>query len=345
MMFLTASIDWFLGRRSSHMGADQYVAHAGVRDGRPTSGALLWTQAEAERSAADGNMVSAETRLLKKVVKEIGNYVPSGTSVVELGPGTVVAFRNKTLPIVHELGSQTCILVDESNAFLDKILTSSVLGHGFEIKSVVDDFFENDEAYFNGQALVCSFGSTIGNIIHPVSHALPEQALVASLSKLACAANNGWLLIGFDSDQDSESVKNYFSKHALFQLNIFDRMAVELPIEGNFDSKTFGYEAEWIATSGQLAHIAVVNRDMNFKLGGRNISLKAGHRLHIKNSYKFMPEFFEKCCRLAGLEVVEAWADNSSAKIYLLKINARRQKFSQSRYAARSTDIDVRVAS
>jgi hypothetical protein len=51
----------------------------------------------------------------------------------------------------------------------------------------------------------------------------------------------------------------------------------------------------------------------------RNISLHKGQRLHMKNAYKYRPEFFENCCERIGLQVIRARADSSSAKIYLLK--------------------------
>jgi len=195
---------------------------------------------------------------------------------------------------------------------------------GLEIKSVADNFFETEEPYFDEQSLVCSFGSTISNFDGPISEELPNEVLTNGLVHLAQAAKDGWLLIGFDSDHDEEHLKSFYKKQALFQLNIFDRMAAELPIEGDFDPKAFGYEPQWIASSGQLAHMAVVSRDMSFKLGGTEIFLKKDQRLHIKNSYKYTAEFFEECCNKAGLEVVKAWSDDSSAKIYLLKILPRQ---------------------
>jgi uncharacterized SAM-dependent methyltransferase len=303
------------------MGPEQYVAHKGTRDGKSTSGALLWALAEEERASAKGNMVNAETNLLRKVAEEIGNDVPDGIAVIELGPGTAAAFKNKTLPIIEKLQSDICVLVDESKAFLDQISSTEGLPHRIQIKSVIDDFFENDLAYFPEEALVCSFGSTVSNILNPISALPPRVALVDSLSKLAHAANNGWMLVGFDSDKDGERIKTYFRQHSLFQLNVFDRMACELPIQGDFDPKAFSYKPEWIAASGQLAHIAVVGKDMKFSIAGQHFFLNKDRELHIKNSYKFAPKFFENCCLEAGLEVLRVWSDDSSAKIYLLKIS------------------------
>ena len=77
MIFASATIDWFLGKATSHMGVFQYAAHAGRRDGMSTSGAELWAKAEAERAISSGNMVNAETHLLNRVATEIADYVHS----------------------------------------------------------------------------------------------------------------------------------------------------------------------------------------------------------------------------------------------------------------------------
>jgi uncharacterized SAM-dependent methyltransferase len=327
LTFLGASIDWFLGRRSAHMGPGQYVGYAGLSDDDPRSGAFLWAKAEVERSASSGNMVSAEVNLLRKVAAEIGTYVPYGTAIIELGPGTTTAFRSKTLPIIHGIGSKICVLVDGSRAFLKELTAANDLVNDLDLRPVEDNFFENENAYFSYEeepALICSFGSTISNIVNPVCHNQPQEALVNSLSKMSRSANSGWMLIGFDSDQDGERVKSYFQEHALFQLNIFDCMASALPITGDFDPGAFEYEPQWIASSSQLAHFAVVRRNLSFKLDETVISLEKGRKLHIKNSYKFSPDFFERCCKLAGLEVIRAWSDHSPAKVYLLEIPQRR---------------------
>lgn len=318
MTFLNDSIDLFSGAACSHMGPYQYDSHAGMRNGCSTSGALLWAKAEAERATATGNMVNAETNLLKTIANEISRYVPVNTPVVELGPGTITAFRNKTLSLIRVLNSPQCILVDESVAFLKQIYSATDLA-GLKFKPYIDNFLRNEDVYFEERALVCSFGSTISNIINPFSQEPPEESLTESLATMARAAYDGWLLIGVDTDQDGESIKAYFGKHGLFQLNVFDRMSVELPMEG-FDPTAFDYEPLWLGSSGQLAHMAVVNRNIDFSLNGQRFSLKKNAKLHIKNSYKFKPEFFEQCCTNAGLEIINTWSDDSPARVYLLKL-------------------------
>jgi len=322
MSFLQGSFDLFRGCRVSHMGSYQYVDHAGRRNGKSMSGAKLWAELElASLTPNAENLFNAEELLLERVAKNINQYLPSGTSLLELGPGTSNAFKKKTLPIIRALGSEKCILVDESNAFLKAISSDQAL-NDVDTSFIEDDFLEDNYCYYpneEGEALVCLFGSTIGNILSPRSDDLPSAALVSTLRQLSQTIGRGWLLISMDSNQDGAAVKEFYERQSLFQLNVFYRMAVELPLSAGFDPAAFGYEAQWNSHSGQLAHMAIANRDMRFKLGNQEIVLHEGQRLHLKNSYKFKPEFFEHCCALANLEIMHSWSDSSGSQVYLMK--------------------------
>ncbi len=321
MSFLQGSIDLFSGRRVSHMGSYQYVAHAGKRDGKSMSGAELWAEIEAaELNSNDPNLFSAEETLLRKVSQEIEHQLPAGTPVLEMGTGTPNAFRKKTQLIMRAIHSNEYICVDESRAFLNELIASTALS-GINVYPIEDDFFEGDPSYFNDierDALICMFGSTIGNIVAPLNNQLPERALIEHLNTMAHAINNGYLLLSFDANQNGEKIVFFYEKQELFQLNTFYRMAAELPIQGNFDPQAFEYEATWIPSLGQLAHMAVVTRNMDFTLVDTKISLRKNQRLHLKNSFKFTPAFFEHCCSKAGLDVIKSWTDESLTHVYLL---------------------------
>ena len=323
MSFLARTLDWFEGRQSGHMGPDQYVAHGGQLDGRSMSGALLWEQSEARTVSATGNMVNAETKLLSRVAKEIREFVPQGVPVIDLGPGTPTAFRNKTARILDALGSKSCVLVDDSVSFLRSIAERAEICPAVDLKPIVDDFFAADGAYLDDAAVVCSFGSTISNFPGALSAELPRSILIDGLARMARAAKGGWMLVAFDSDRDEKRIKEYYVRQKEFQLNLLYRMAVELPIEGDFDATAFTYVPQWIPSSGQLAHMAAATRAMKFELAGSAVSLEYGHELHIKNSYKYSPALFEECCRALGLEVVKSWSDGSPTKVYLVTIECQ----------------------
>ena len=308
------------------MGPHQYIDHAGMRNGKSMSGARLWAEAEAAREAeytsGSPNKLGTELALLQDVAHDIHNFIPSGAKVIELGPGTLRSFRKKTLPLIRALKSNDCLIIDISAAFL-KDITVAESAAGIRITPIEEDFFAGASNYQKGNepVLVCAFGGIISNLVAPLSDTLPEKLLSDTLANYSNTIRNGWMLVAFDSSEDPEAITAYYSKHALFQLNIFDRMLVELPLEGDFDPGAFDYKTNWRAASNQLGHMAFVNRDLDFKLAGHAFSFKKGHALHIKNSFKFASDFFEKCCTLAHLKIAHSYTLGNS-RCYLLRKEA-----------------------
>lgn len=322
MTFLRGCVDLFTGRQASHMGLYQYVDHAGAYNGKSMSGAKLWAAIEAAELHSGGiNLFRCEERLLQAIASDIGHRLPEKTPVLEMGTGTLNAFCHKTLPIVRSLHSDEYICVDESSVFLQEIARHNA-SSSFSVRPILDDFFDGTTCYFDDDerdVLVCMFGSTIGNIVAPLSQKPPREALVEHLSRISYGINRGHLLVSFDADRNGEKIETFYTKQALFQLNTFYRMAAELPIAGAFSPAAFSYEAEWIPSSGQLAHMAIVQEDMAFRIGEAALQLHTGQRLHMKNSFKFLPDFFMDCCVEAGFEVEHCWGEPSGTNVCLLK--------------------------
>lgn len=304
------------------MGPHQYSHHSGSRDNRSTSGAQLWAEIEAHElnSGAENNIFHSEDVLIRRVARDLRWLIPAATTVMELGPGTPLAFRKKTLPILGALSSIDYVCVDESAAFLSGIKSDTALSQ-YNVKTIQDDFFEGNRCYldiFEGETLACLFGSTIGNIPAPVSVFRPHRQLSEHLSTIAGRIQDGWVLLTYDTNHDGPEQCQYYKRHKLFHLNVFDRMAVDLPIVGDFDPCAFEYEPLWVPSSGQMAHLAVVLRDMSFDLAGKKINLKNGQKLHLKNSFKFTHSFFAQCCERANLEIVKTWSEPGLSSVYCL---------------------------
>ncbi len=323
MSFFQDLRDLLTLERVSHVGPHQYEAHSGQHDGHSTSGPVMWARTESsELVNPDGNIFNAEENLIEtRVRKELPAYIPEGVRVVELGPGTFTAFNKKTLLIIHALKSTTCTIVDKSHAFLKSIYDSKALLGIENLEQVEDDFFQPSRCYHDNddEALVTLLGSTLGNMLGPLRDKLPEAALVNALQNVANATRKGWLLVSIDTDQNGERVQAYYKKQEEFQLNIFDRLIAAGLVDKRFKREAIEYDTEWRSSSGQLGHMAVIKRKLKFALAGMEVVLRKGQRLHLKNSFKFKPEFFEKCCNLAGLELVKVWSDDSTTQIWLLK--------------------------
>ncbi len=316
--FLQDTIDFFLLKRSSHMGLHQYAAHKGIRNGQSTSGDFLWAKTDETRSQIANGTVQTEEELIRTVASDVLRILPKELTIVDLGPGTVSAFERKARPFIESLSSPCYIPVDESISFLKGIAQAGRQIKHTDIRPVIDDFFENSITYSDNDSLILCFCGTIGNMLSPISPFIPRVQLTNTLRTFAKAIDRGWMLLSVDGCQDGRRIKDDYLSHPLFHLNIFDRMKVELPISDSFDPCAFEYEPLWIASSGQLAHMAVAKNDMSFTLAGIPIHLAAGQKLHIKNSYKIQPSVFMPCAEQAGLSIVQSWGEDSATKIYLL---------------------------
>jgi len=279
----------------------------------------VWVIENAETHKENATIFSSEEALIQTLVGELMRYIPLGTPLVEMGIGTPRAVKRKALPIMNALFTTDYVCVDASCAFLQNLKQSGVL-RGYSVRPFFGNFFEDKDIYFdeeNEDALICMLGSTIGNIVAPRNESLPEVPLTHHLRSVSRTARRGYMLVSYDSCRNSSFIKSYYIQHNDFHLNFLYRIAAELPVTGDFDPTAFTYEADWIESSGQLAHMAIVTRDMDFEIDNVKISLKKNQRLHIKNSFKFTPAFFNHCAEMAGLEHLKTWQDPAGTCIGL----------------------------
>lgn len=341
LSFLETSLQLFQQKYAPDLGPEQYAHHTGVdRDGNPMSGALLWAKAEAQRISnalvtGKTNMVDAEVKLAQKLHERVRDYVQwyhqdercrKGVSVLEYGPGTVRAFQQKTLPLVTGLRGETsrCTLVDRSKEFLGDIahLPSAL---GLKIEFIRDDIFSGRRYFCDDEAaFVVMFGRTFGNLAAPINDSPPVEAVVETLKKVSNSAKRCWVAISIGSDLRRDVAKSYYEAHPEFQLNVFYRMKAELPVDANFDPDAFEYQSDVRGEDQfmQVIHTAVVKRNLDFRLGGKEIILSSGDRLHLKNSFSFSELFFKKCAHQAGFASIDVLSDNAGSDIHVLeKVN------------------------
>jgi uncharacterized SAM-dependent methyltransferase len=356
MSLLQASLDLLTGKTVAEIGAEQYADHRGVdRNGKSMSGARLWSLAEEARlklAAATGipNMVDAERQLAKILAKRARRYVArlmrenskTRLAVIEYGPGTVSAFTGKTVPLIrafrsgfirqalrtksilHTLRSSNrmrSILIDGSSSFLDNIRNANP-APGVSLETKKDDIFAGHRYLPDSEwAFIVMFGRTFGNLPAPISGLPPEEAVVDLMRRIANGAHRAWLALSIGADLDPQKAKAYYEAHPEFQLNVFYRMQVELPIKGDFDPGEFAYKAHVEHSNEflQVAHLAVVKRDMTFWLSGKKIELKAGQELHLKNSFCFSPEFMRRCAVKAGLKPIDFITDGKGSDFHIFE--------------------------
>ncbi|MCK3781360.1 MULTISPECIES: L-histidine N(alpha)-methyltransferase [Sinorhizobium/Ensifer group] len=168
------------------------------------------------------------------------------------------------------------------------------------------------------------FGRTFGNLAVPTNDTHPMEAVVETLKKISNSAKRCWVAISIGSDLRRDVAKSYYEAHPEFQLNVFYRMKAELPVDGNFDPEAFEYEPDVIGGDQfmQVIHTAVVKKNLDFCIGGKDIILLSGERLHLKNSFCFSESFFKKCAHRAGFVPIDVLSDDAGSAIHVLqKVN------------------------
>lgn len=258
-----------------------------------------------------------------KCSKTIAKFVPSGTPVMEYGPGDDGTVQ-KTARLVQALDSRGYTGVDLSSSALDQALEAITKIKGdIETTRLETDFW--DDTFPNALDPTLSFfaGGSIENLEIPVQEMPPEQVLTKNLSKLARRTSRGWLLISIDAYSDDFPVEWYLkayssSVHESFNLGVFERMKTELNAEIDLDG--FYYSPEFHHPSGAILHMAYAKRSQEIKVGSKRICIREGMGFHLQNSFRFTEKFFLDCAESAGLKSVNVWNHPStSMQLHLLQ--------------------------
>lgn len=322
-LFLIDSIALLQNRRASHMGAHQYVNHGAMRGAFPMSGTLGWQRYE--NDCPSYYILRCEKTLLEQASTDLRQYLAEGTSLVDLGVGTLNAVRTKSLLIARTLQSEVYVPIDASLKFCSEAgsLIQKALPQT-QIHPSIENFFSDDvEPAIDVPALGFLGGITIANIEAPLSTDKPTTALVKSLRNLAKIVGGGWLLLSTDANQDEKENKAMYSENGLFEINTFDRMAHELPMEG-LDPTAMVYDPVWIKESSQLGHTALATRAMTVAVNSKEfngvINIKKGDRFLLKNSFKYTDDYFESCAKQAGFDLLKVWRHKEKPlHLFLLK--------------------------
>jgi uncharacterized SAM-dependent methyltransferase len=324
--FLLDSVALLQGERASHMGVHQFAEHKAKRYGKPMSGAALWREIERNHNAY--YIPGIEREMIATFAPEVKDFVPEGTPFVDLGPGTLKSVAEKSLPFLRAIRSEMYIPIDTSITFCSEaglIVQKHV--PGATIAPAFEDFFSDDaEPACDRPAMAFLGGITIANIEAALSNNPPRSQLLRCFKNLARITHGGWLLATTDANQDQAQNRAMYFENALIELNHLFRMAEELPFTG-FDPYAFEYDPLWIAEASQLAHTAIATKDMKVTVGSPFwsgvITIKAGTRFHLKNSFKYKDAFLTSCAEAAGLRAVKRWEHHKKPmRLFLLRAMA-----------------------
>lgn len=254
-----------------------------------------------------------ETGLIVSMQHKIAQILGAEAAFIELGPGAKETVNNKTLPVLRAaIRPQTYVAVDY-NSISAVQAADSVLSHLPHIRAevVTEDFTQLlgfGDQYRNPVFLM--FGNTLGNI-----EGLPNvfnPNIVAYLETLKkVIGRSGKLLMAYDCNQDAAMIEaaynNLIAKAWIH--NIIFRMqrdtglmvdAALLEPYAEFKSDNYCVEIGLRATA-----------DQTVRLDSHVWNLQAGQKLHVYNSYKFVPQILRPLLQRAGLSSRALFVNNN----------------------------------
>jgi dimethylhistidine N-methyltransferase len=255
-------------------------------------------------------LTRADLRLLRLHARELRNWTPNLSVVVELGSGSGEKAR-EILPYLAAEQPLTYCPVDLSAAALSRCGRDLDDIENLKIVPIEDSYIGGLASASRwrqrGSSMIVLFlGSSIGNFEPPVAdgflkavrdHLQPGDAfllstdLVKSLDRMLAAYDDALGLTG------------------AFNLNLLARINRELG--ANFNLKKFRHEARYNAAEQRIEmHLRSSSKQTVSINGNFTIELEAGETIWTESSYKFLPEQVRFMAERAGFRCEYQWVDS-----------------------------------
>ena len=251
---------------------------------------------------------------------KLAAHVPPEASVIEFGPGTEIAFRNKSWPFLKEIEQfNSYIPIDLCETYLNR--SREILGEelpDISVQPIKTDFIKNVDIVGQFPRPVVFFkGSTITN--------LSTKNCLDFLKRISQALQpEGLLIVGVDTNQNEPSLRKAYDdgKMANVTLSILHYMNRDLPVSG-FDAGAFDYKFNWDPSTHCVEHNVIATEDQDFVLDGIPVEIEKGTKFHLLSSYKYPVDYFQEIAKTAGLQPLDCFVDpNGRMAIHVLQAAA-----------------------
>lgn len=258
-------------------------------------------------------LTRAERQILTNRADEIVAAVPDCRTLIELGSGSAEKTRKIIEALMRKQGELLFIPVDISATALEESSRSLLQSYpGLRIRGYAADYFDGLAALQpleGGPALVLFLGSNIGNF---------EQAdaitFLRAIRKVL--RKEDALLLGADLKKDRATLEAAYNDALgvtrAFIVNELARINRELG--GDFDLWAFGLRSVYNAAAGRVEVYVESLRSQTVNIRGLNLSLSldAGERIHMEQSYKYSVDELATMAQQSGFQLTQTWLDDQS---------------------------------
>lgn len=248
-----------------------------------------------------------EMALLDTVGEEISQLTGPDGIVVEWGSGSSWKIR-KLLDALENPAEYIAIDISREHLLAAAAVIAQDYPH-VKVGAICADFLEHislpDKAVVsNGRRLGFLPGSTIGNFE-------PETAARILRRVAEVVGSGGALLIGADLQKDENRLLAAYDdaggKTAAFNLNLLDRMAVELGAKLERDA--FKHHVRYNPEFNRIEMHLMATRPTAIEVEGQSFAFAEGETIHSENSHKFTIESFHAVAAQAGFVAKQVWTD------------------------------------
>ncbi len=295
--FLADTKSLFLEGKKDHMGSYLYSTPNPEIQDDPAKGEVYYMELISKNS--NYYLYREEIELINQVYPKMASYVPPEASIIEFGPGTDKAFKNKSLPFLKAVKNlKSYIPVDICQTYLDD--SEAILKEELpqvSVKTINSDFIKNVDLVKDFPNPVVFFkGSTITN--------LSIENCLAFLTRIGQALQpNGLLIVGVDSNQNESSLRQAYDDGKMANLteSILYFINRDLPVTG-FNPYGFQYLFNWDSEKHCVEHNVKATEDQEFVLDNTPVKVKQGQKFHLLSSYKYPIDYFQSIAKQAGLK-------------------------------------------
>ena len=258
-------------------------------------------------------LTRAERQILTNSADEIVAAVPDCRTLIELGSGSAEKTRKIIEALMRKQRELLFVPVDISATALEESSRSLLQSYpGLRIRGYAADYFDGLAALHpldGGPALALFLGSNIGNF---------EQAdaitFLRAIRKVL--RKEDALLLGADLKKDRATLEAAYNDALgvtrAFIVNELARINRELG--GDFDLWAFGLRSVYNEAAGRVEVYVESLRAQTVNIRGLNLSLSldAGERIHMEQSYKYSIEELAAMAEQSGFQLTQTWLDDQS---------------------------------
>ncbi len=305
-------LDFFQERRAGHLS--KWLYSVPQFPGDPVNGTSAWAHVVVEAKQGSPYYPFRDERsVIQYAAESIAGYFPPSTRLIDLGPGSEDALKNKVFPILkaanHNISEY--VAVDVSTESLDMAMKNvSSCFPNLGIKSSHHDFILDNFTYGFGPLCEASvlFGLTLFNLsIDPRVKNLPEYLLTSQIQRIAShmVADKKYLVLTQDTNQDIHTLRKAYMAISPYYRPLLYRIVRDLNVQGDFDPQAFTLDVDFFEETKACSVCFVAQKNMRFSVDRQDQIVRKNQRLYFHNAFKFSSDTFINCARQAGFEVID----------------------------------------